>query len=169
MTATGIDRRPARLSRRAAGLAALVALALTGLYSPAGLAVGAAGALVLAAGLLRGGPRGRGAITLGAAGLFAGVLVAGAAGAPALGTLVGATAAVLAWDLGSTAAGVGAQLGRAAETSRLEATHLLASTGVGGLTVAVGYALFRAGTGGLPVTTVVFLALAAALLVGALR
>lgn len=160
-----IDRRPARLSRGLALAAGLVAVATSGAYAWGALWVGTLGLLVLAVGLVRGRDA---AVTLGATGLFVGGVVAGVRGAPAVPVLVAVTASVVAWDAGGTATGVGRQLGRAAETRRLEAVHAGASLAVGAVTAGAGYAVFRTATGGQPAAALLFALLAAALLVVAL-
>lgn len=160
-----VDRRPARSSRGVALAAGLSAVATSGAYAPGALGVGALGVLMLAAGLVRGRDA---AVTLGAAGLVAGAVVAGVRGAPAAPVLVAVTASVVAWDAGGTATSVGRQLGRAADTRRVEAVHAGASIAVGAVTAAVGYAVFQTATGGQPAAALVFALLAAALLVVAL-
>jgi len=162
---TRVDRRP---SRAGAGLTlapALVAALAGGLYTSPGLLLGVAGLLGLGIGLARGS---RTAVTLGGAGLFAGAVLAGVEGAPVGPVLVGAAAAVVAWDVATTAVSVGEQLGRDAETGRLETTHALASAGVGAVTVGLSYGVYLAGAGGRPVAALLFLLVAAVLLVAAL-
>jgi hypothetical protein len=82
--------------------------------------------------------------------------------------LAGVAFAVLAWDAGWNAIGVGAQLGREADTVRLEAAHLAASTAVGVAVLGVGFGLYRVGTGGKPIAVLLLLVIAAVLLVEAL-
>lgn len=162
-----VDRSPARLGRAASVGAGLLALLSVGLYSPPALAVGGAGLILLVVALFR--ERGSdAAVTVGASGLFAGAILAGARGAPVAPVLVSATAAVVAWDVGSSAIGVGEQLGRDADTRRLETVHATASVLVGAVTAGVGYGLYRAGTGGRPVAALALLVVAAVLLVEAL-
>ena len=160
-----VDRRPSRTGAGLALVPALVAALAGGLYTSPGLLVGVAGLLGLAAGLARGS---RTAVTLGASGLFAGAVLAGAEGAPVGPVLVGAAAAVVAWDVATTAVSVGEQLGRDAGTGRLEATRALASVGVGAVTVGLSYGVYLAGAGGRPVAALLFLLVAAVLLVAAL-
>lgn len=160
-----IDRAPAPLSRRFSAVAALVAVASGGFYSWFALAFGILGFCLLVAGLVRGSHR---PVTLGAVGLAVGALVAGIGGAPVPAVLVSVTAAILAWDAGASAIDIGRQLGREAGTTRLEATHVAASTGVGLATAGVGYGLYRAGTGERPVVALVLLLVAAVLLLEAL-
>ncbi len=161
----GIDRSPTRLGRWASTGAGVVALASVGLYSWPALVAGTLGLLLLGVGLVRGT---NGLVDGGAFALIAGGVLAGAEGAPVLPVLVGVVFAVLAWDFGGTAIGVGAQLGREADTVRLEATHLAASTAVGAMVVGVGFGLYRVGTGGQPIATLLLLVIAAVLLVEAL-
>lgn len=160
-----VDRRPARLSRGLAVGAGLVAVAASGAYSWGALGVGGLALLVLGAGLVRGRDA---AVTLGAVGLFAGAVVAGVRGAPAAAVLVATAASVLAWDAGRTATSVGRQLGRAADTRRVEAVRAGGSLVVGLATAGVGYGVFRTATGGQPVAALLFALLAAVLLVVAL-
>jgi hypothetical protein len=162
---TPIDRRPAPLSRWASFLAALVAVGASGLYSYPSLALGVLGLSILSLALWRGSNAG---VTTGAFVIFLGALLTGAWAGPVVPTLVSITGAVLAWDFGITAIGVGAQLGREAETGRLEGVHLAASTGVGVASAGIGYGLYSAGTGGQPVAALIFLLLSAVLLLYAL-
>jgi hypothetical protein len=163
--AVTVDRRPSRTGTALAVLPALVATLAGGLYTWPGLLAGVAGLLGLAAGLARGS---RAAVTLGAAGLFAGIVLAGAEGAPAGPALVGAVAAVVAWDIATTAVSVGEQLGRDAGTRRLEVTRALASAGAGAVTVGLSYGVYLAGAGGRPVAALLLLLVAAVLLTVAL-
>lgn len=160
-----VDRSPARLSGVASVAAGLVALVATGRYSWPALAAGAIGLLILVVGVAQGT---RARVSVGAFGLFGGAILAGAQGAGVLPVLVGVTSAVLAWDAGGSAVGIGAQLGRDADTVRLEAVHLLSSLAVGAVVAGVGYGLYRTATGGQPVAALVLLVVAAVLLVEAL-
>lgn len=75
---------------------------------------------------------------LGAAMLFGAAVLSAPAGAPALVTLAGVAAALVAWDLGETGVDVGSHLGRAVDTRRAEIVHATGSVavGVGGVTLA---------------------------------
>ncbi|MFB6140628.1 MAG: hypothetical protein ABEJ26_09370 [Halosimplex sp.] len=145
--------------------AALVALGASGFYSWPALAVGTLGAILLAVGLVRGADA---AVSLGAFGLFGAGLVAGVRGAPVVPVLVSVAFAVLAWDTGGNAISIGKQLGREADTTRVEAVHVAASGVVGAVTAGLGYGIYRAGTGEQPVAALVFSLVAAVLLVEAL-
>lgn len=160
-----IDRSPARLSRWASLSAAFVALVSSGFYSWPALAAGTIGLLLLAVGLARGT---NAPVTIGASGLFVGAIVAGAQRAPVIPVLVSVTFTVLAWDVGGSAISIGRQLGRDANTMRLEAVHMAASAVVGAIVAGIGYGVYRAGTSEQPVAALVFLVIAAILLVEAL-
>lgn len=162
----GVTGRPAQLSGAVALAAGVLAAGAGGFYSWPALAAGVVGLLLLVAGLVRARD---GVVTLGAAALLACGLVAGVRGAPVPATLASVAAAVVAWDVGRNALGVGRQLGREGDTWRLEVVHAAASAGVAAVTVLVGYGLFRTATGGQPAAALVFLLLAAVLLVEALR
>jgi hypothetical protein len=160
-----VDRRPARASAAAAVGAGLVAAAAAGAYSWGALGVGACALVVLGVGLGRGRAA---AVTAGAGGLVVAVLVAGVRGAPVVPVVGGVAASVVAWDTGRYALGVGRQLGREADTTRVEAVHAGASVAVGLGTAAVGYGVFRTAGGGRPVVALVFTLVAAVALVAAL-
>lgn len=162
---TVVDRRPARISRWLAGFAGVLALVMSGFYSWSALLVGALGAVILCAGLLRGVV---GAVTTGAFGLFIAAILAGVQRAPVLPVLTSITLAVVAWDIGGNAISIGEQLGRDAETTRIEIVHSVASLTVGVVTAGIGYAIYWFGTGGQPVAAVVFLVLGAVLLIATL-
>ncbi|WP_244605525.1 DUF7519 family protein [Halorussus marinus] len=161
-----IDRSPAVLSSALAASAAAISAGASALTSTIGLGFGAAGFVLVAIGLARGWRR---AVGLGASGLLVGALAGGVlTGAPFL-LLPGVIAAVLAWDFGEQAINVGEQLGRAADTAQLEATHAAASTVVGAGAGGLGYAIYLGSSGGQPVTALVFLLLGAVALTSALR
>lgn len=162
---TVVNRRPARISRWLSGFAGVLALVMSGFYSWPALLVGALGAVILYAGLLRGMT---GAVTTGAFGLFIAAILAGVQRAPVLPVLTSVTLAVVAWDIGGNAISIGEQLGRDAETTRIEIVHSVASLTVGVVTAGIGYAIYWVGTGGQPVAAVVFLVLGAVLLIATL-
>jgi hypothetical protein len=161
-----IDRSPARLSSALAVTAAALAAGTSALTTSLGLVVAVAGFLVVGVGVGWGSRR---AVTLGAAALLVAALFGGlVSGAPYL-LLPGVIATVLAWDLGEQAINVGEQLGRGADTTRLEVTHAAGSTVVGVGAGALGYGVYLVASGGQPVTALVFLLLAAVVLTSALR
>lgn len=161
-----IRRAPSSGARWGAILAGLVALGTSGFYSWPALVVGGLGFAVLAIGLLRGSNAN---VTGGAFGLFVAAVLAGVGAGPIGPVLVSVIAAVLAWDYGGTAISIGNQLGTEAETGRIEAVHMGGSALVGTVTAGVGYGLYWAGSGGKPVTALVFFVLAAVFLVQSLR
>lgn len=161
-----ISRSPSQGCQLGALVMGVLSLGASGYYSWPALVVGTAGFGLLAVGLLRGS---NGNVTVGAFGLFVAAITSGAGGAPIGPVLLSVITAVLAWDYGGTAISIGRQLGTEARTGRIEAVHMGASALVGISTAGVGYGLYWAGSGGQPITAVVFLVLAAVFLVLALR
>lgn len=160
-----IDRSPAVVSTTLAVGAGVVSLLGSALGSLAGVPPAAVGLLVLGVGLVRGSRR---ILTAGAGLLFVGVLLAGASGAGPEPLVVGTLGAVLAWDVGENGIGVGAQLGREADTRRVELVHAASSLAVGAVTAALGYGVYLAAASGQPLTALVFLLFGAVLLVSVL-
>ena len=130
---TAIDRGPTRLSSGVAVAAAVVGFLLSGPYSWVALAAGGLGVFLVVAGVVGGR---HAAVTAGCAGLVVGSIAAAQAGTPALFGLGSAVAALVAWDAGGTAIDLGAQLGRDAETTRLELVHAGSTALVGVVTAA---------------------------------
>lgn len=160
-----IERKPATVSRQLGTAAAVVAVAAAARYSLGGAAAGLLGLAVFLAGVVVGTRR---AVSIGAAGLLSGVLYAGVVGAHPVALLVGVGASVFAWDAGGTAIDLGAQLGREADTVKLEAVHAAGSLVVGTAAAAVGYAVFLTAAGGQPVAALFLLLLAGVLLLSTL-
>ncbi|WP_458188591.1 DUF7519 family protein [Haladaptatus sp. NG-WS-4] len=163
---TEIDRSPARVSQLLAIIAGSVALGASTLVGGVGALVGLLGLLFVALGVVRGS---RGGVTVGSFVLLLGVLAGGLVSAPPELLLPGAMATVLAWDFGEQAINVGEQLGREADTQTLEFTHAAASTVVAVSAGGVGYGIYLVGSGGQPMTALVFLLIAAVALTSALR
>ena len=161
-----VERSPARLGSWLAVGAGLVAVATSGIYSLSALAVGGAGVLLLVVGVVRGTQNG---VTMGAATMFGGIVVASVQGAPVAATLVGTVAVVFAWDVAGTAITIGDQLGRAVDTSRIEVVHASTSALVGVLAATLGYGIYVTATGGQPLVALAFLLLATVLLLATLR
>lgn len=162
---TTVDRRPAGLSSWVSALAGSFAFVMIGFYSWPALVIGAIGVIVLWAGLVRGTIS---TVTTGAFGLFIAAVIAGTQSAPLLPTLASIVLTVVAWDTGGNAISIGEQLGRSADTIRIEVVHGFASLTVGTVTAGVGYAIYRFSAGGQPVAAVVFLLLGAVLLIATL-
>lgn len=161
-----IDRGPAQLSSVVAGCIGIISFGVSAFYSWPALGIGAVGLVLVFVGLVRGLYS---TVTIGAFGLFVAAILAGIQSTAAGPVLVSVTAAVLAWDIGSNAISIGAQLGREADTRRLETVHVLASTGVGVITSSIGYGLYLTGTSDQPITALFFLLIAAFLLLESLR
>jgi hypothetical protein len=155
---------PSRTGTALAALVGLVAVVTQAAGGPA-VAVGGVGLLSLVGGLRLGVER---AVSLGAVGLFAGVLVAGAVGAPAELLLVSAAASVVAWDVASQSVSLGEQVGRAADTARAELVHAAGSALVATAAVAAAYVVFRVLPGG-PVLALALCLLGGILIASVLR
>lgn len=166
MTGFEITRRPSRRSTVVSVVAGTVAAGVSAVGGVLPATVVAAGVTVLAAGVWIARHR---LVDLGGFVAFLGVVAAALTGASALPVVAGTAATVVAWDAGGNAVSLGRQLGREADTVRVEALHALASAAVGVLGAAVGFVLFRVGPTRQPVTTLFVLLLAAAVLVVALN
>ena len=162
---TGIDRSPTRTGSAIAVAAALVALVVAGGFSWAGLALGGVGVLAVVTGLTL---ARHDAVTTGGGLLLLAVIVAGLQGAPVPALLVGAVAAVVAFDSAGTAIDLGAQLGRGASTRRLEFVHTGGTVLVGTVTAGLGWAVVQLSVGSTPLTAPVLLLVAALAVAGAL-
>lgn len=166
MTGTEITRRPAaRSALLAGGIGAVgtVASAASGAVPVLGTT---AGVTVLMVGTVTGRKT---VLDAGAFLAFLGVVFAAANGAPATAVLLGTVAAVVAWDVGGNAVSLAGQLGREADTVRVETLHATTSAAIGIAAAVAGYVLFRLGPTGQPVTTLFVLLVGATLLVLALN
>lgn len=160
MTDGRLTRRPATASSVMSATAAVVAVLATATTSIGGLGAGLVGAVVLIVALVRGY---RSLLDVGCLVLFVGVVVGGLEGGTVEVALVGTVATVVAWDVGQAGIDVGDQLGREAETTRLELVHVVSSVLVGTGTVAVAYAVYAVAADRQPVAAVVLLLVAATL------
>ena len=135
------------------------------------LVPGMLGVLVLAFGVVPvAGTGSRALVKLGTATVFAAVVVSGVFQSVSVSTLLLAgVAAVVAWDAGENAINVGEQLGRAADTSRVELLHVGASAAVGALAVLSGTLVRDVGASSLSLPALATLLVAAVLLVAALH
>lgn len=133
------DGRPTVVGSALSLLVGVVAVGAT-LAGGTAAVVGVTGLGMLALGLRRGDTR---VLTLGAAVLFGGVLLAGIFGAPPEPTLLAAAATVVAWDVGEHAVGLGAQVGRHAETGRAELVHAAGSALVASTAAATAFLAFQ--------------------------
>ena len=163
---TEITRRPPVAGVSLALAAAALGFAGVGVASAGALAPAGVGVLVLAVGLFRASRR---VVTLGATALFVGVLYAGARGGATEPILLGALGTVVSWDAAEYAIGVGEQLGRGADTTRLTLVHSATTLAVGVVGTAVVYAVSHSVGGGQPVAALVLLLFGVVALVAALR
>jgi hypothetical protein len=161
-----VVNRPARLSATLAISAAVGGTLLAGTASGAGLAVGLLGVLALAVGVGVGSAT---AVGFGAAGTFLAVVAAGLAGGSVPVVVGGTLGAVLTWDLGEHAVTLGEQVGANVPTWSGELGHALSSVAVGGAAAVGVVVVYRTATAGLSTGALVVLAIAAVLLMAALR
>lgn len=161
------------LSQRPAGRSAIVPAVVGSFAVVASAAAGILAALVtvggivvLVAGVLSASHR---IVDAGGFVALLGFLVGALGDASAVPVVLGVTAAVVAWDAAGNAVSLGRQLGRGADTVRVEALHVLTSAAVGLGGAVLGLLLFGVGPTRQPVTTLFVLVLAAAALVAALN
>lgn len=159
---TEIARRPTVASSVAAAVAVLVAVLAAGSQAASALGFAAVGGLVFAVGLALGRHR---AVDVGALVVLFGIVAGGLEATAVEPMIVAAVALVVAWDLANGAIALGNQLGREAETRRLEAVRASSSLLVGLLSGTVGYAAYVFGGSGQPVAAVALLVVAAVLIV----
>lgn len=142
---TDLRREPTRLASLAAFACGLGALGTLLAGSAPSVALGAAGLAIFGWGVRRDRLLG---LDLGPFVLFVGVLQAGVRTGSVELALAGTAFAVLTWDFGHTARDLGHQLGRDAETTRLEIVRILASVGTAIGTATLGYTIYLVGLGG---------------------
>lgn len=160
-----ITRKPATVSSTLSIVAAATTVLLAIVVSLPGAAAGILGLTVLATGVAYGY---RGLVDAGGLGLLLSTILVGFASIEYV-ALLSAVSTVVAWDVGNNAIDVGEQLGREAETQRIELLHAGSTTVVGLLTAGVSYAIYQTASSGQPVTAVFFLLLAALALISSLR
>ena len=161
-----LSRRPARRSAAVPAVVGSFAVAASAAAGVLAAAVTVAGVGVLVTGVLTGSHR---IVDGGGFVAFLGLVVGALADASAASVVLGVTASVVAWDAGTNAVSLGRQLGRGADTLRVEALHALTSAGVGIAGAVAGLVLFAVGPTRQPVTTLFVLLLAGAALVAALN
>jgi hypothetical protein len=147
VSTSGIDNQePRHFDYRPTTIASALALIIGTIAVGASLAGGSAALVALAGlgtamfGLRRGESR---LITLGAAVLFGGVLLAGVFGAPPEPTLLAAAATVVSWDAAQHAVDLGQQIGRQASTERAELVHIAGSALVAITAASVAFLVFQ--------------------------
>lgn len=133
---TGFEIGPPAPGLPATLVPAAVAVVAAGVVLTAGV-VAAVGTVAMGVGVSRGS---RWIHTTGAGLAFGGVLLAGARGAPSVLVVVGAAAALLAWDAGEHAVGLAHQVGADADARRNLLVHVGATA-----TAACGIALLAGG------------------------
>lgn len=163
-----IDHRPTKASSIAAVLAAVIASLTSAPFALLAAPLGFGGAVIIAAGLFTGDGN-RAWVTIGAAGLFLSVLIAGTFGTPPELLLFSMAATILAWNFGQNAIGLGDQLGRHSKTRRNEIVHASVSVIVAIVVAGFGYVVFAAAAGGQPLAALGLMLLGAVILTWAIR
>jgi hypothetical protein len=166
VTGYELVRRPSRQSVVIAGVAGSFAVAASVPGGPTATAIALAGVVIVLAGVWRGRHR---IVDGGALATFGGVVTAALSGAGAVPVVFGSVAAVVAWDSATNSVTLGEQVGRGADTGRVEVLHALFCGAVGVAGGGLAFVLFRVGPTRQPVTTLFVLLLAAAVLVVALN
>lgn len=160
--AVDVDRSPTRLGSAVALGAALLVVAVAAVH-PVSLTAAGLGVAVLAAGLLGEGSRRR--VSIGAGATLVGALLAGGLAPVPAGLLLPAVAAALvAWDVGQNAVGLGQQIGAGPRSGRAELLHVMASLAAATVVSGLSYAVYRLVGGGSPVTAIALLVGGAVLL-----
>jgi hypothetical protein len=145
----------------------VIAVGASGFYSVPALVLGVLGLGGIAIGVF--GLDHRGVVTVGSFMIFLCVLISGVEGnTPGL-LLVSMIGTILSLDLGQNAVSVGRQLSTDTFTRRGEFVHAAASTVVGALVGGVAYGIYFVAEDGQPAPALVFLVLAALLLVWSFR
>jgi len=140
---TAFDDGPARLS---VGLSICLAVAAAlVLPVPVAVAIGFVGAALLNAGALLGAVR---IVGYGTAVLLFAVVLAGLQGSGPVPLVASTLFALLAWDASRYGIRIGRQLGRGADTARVELAHTAMSTAVGATGAGLGYAAYRVADAG---------------------
>lgn len=160
-----VTRAPTRLSRRLALVAAVTVTLLAGVASLPALVLGLTGAVTLWGATLDGR---QGLVDAGGVVLLLTTVVAGTAATVPV-TLACTVGTVVAWDVATNAVELGEQMGREADTTRAEVTHVLATTGVGVVLAAASYGVYALSGGGQPAGAVIALLVGALALLSALR
>lgn len=163
---TEVTRKPPAVSSSLAVLSAGVSLAAVALGAATALPASVLGCVLVGAGVALPSRR---AATLGGAALFVGVVAAGVLGGGPAPVVLGLVGAVVAWDVAEHAVGVGEQLGRETDTTRVELVHAAASLLVGVVAAGVAYAAYALAAGGRPATALVLLLFGSVAILTALR
>jgi hypothetical protein len=159
------DRGPTRFAGAVASLAAALVVLAVAVSLPAGVVAGAGTALV-GLGAVIGYGR---AVDLGCLLLVVAVGWAGLLGLRPVPLVTAAAAAALAWEASRTARGLGATVGRATATTRVEAVRLVSAATALFATALFAVGLFRATGRGVPAAVPLLLVGAAVLAVALVR
>ncbi len=151
-----LNQRPTSIASTVALFAVLGGVLSTVIDPIPGTVVGTLGIVLFSAGLARGSRR---ILDLGAFVCVVGVGLSAVAAPPAW-PLVGTISLVVAWDLGGAGIRLGRQLGRDADTIRLELWYVLSSVTVGLTTGGLAYGIYVVSARGLTLDALVVILLA---------
>ncbi len=165
--AVEVEHSPTRVSSILAVVAAFLAVISSGLLSVLALLFGFIGLVGVAAGLFV--MESKRAVLISTGLIFVAVLMSGVQGNTPPFLIFSAIATILAFDLGQNAFSVGTQMSDTTRTQRGELVHAAASLIVGVVVAIFAYVIYLVGPGGRPASGLVFILLAAVLLVWAIR
>ncbi|WP_436924438.1 DUF7519 family protein [Halosimplex amylolyticum] len=165
--AVEVTHAPARFSSILSVAAALLAVAITGLFAPLSAPIGLFGLAGVAAGLFVFESE---RLTIAGTGIvFVGVIVCGFfASVPEI-LLFASLATIISFDLGSNAFSVGRQLSEQTDTQRGESVHAAATVFVGVVAAGLSYGIYLVPSGALTVPALALLLLAALFLIWSIR
>lgn len=159
------DARPPSLAVAPAAVAAALVVLPVAAGSTVGLVLAGPGVAAVVYGAHT---ATRSYVTLGGALAFLGVAVAAASGLPTALALPAGVAALVAYDTGEHAVGLGVDVGADATVTQSVAVHTAGSVAVASLAAGLGYAVYQFGPTSLPVTGLLALLFASVFLAYAL-
>lgn len=163
-----VDHEPARASSIIAIVAGLIAALTSAPFALLAIPFGFGGFLMLAAGLFI--SESRAWVTVGAAGIFSGGLVASATGGLTVELmLLSIIGIMVAWDVGQNAISLGEQLTSQTITRRTELVHAGVTALLASVIAGAAYGIYIVGTGGYPEQALALLILGAVVLMWAIR
>lgn len=136
---TDLDRRPSRFGAALAAGAGLVAVAGLAAFRPVAGLVAGVGLVALVAGVVVSSRR---LVTAWLVLAWLGAVVGATGPLPPAATGLVVLGAVVAWDAGQRAVGLGRALTRPAATARAETVHASATAAVGAATLGVAYGVY---------------------------
>ncbi|QLH82006.1 DUF7519 family protein [Halosimplex pelagicum] len=162
-----LDRSPTSVSRGVSIIAAFVAVATSAPFSFMAMPFSFGGLAMVGYGLFV--TETRRWLSIGVAGIFAGVLISGSYGTAGELLLLSLIGTIVAWDVGENAISLGEQIGSQTRTRRTEVVHASASALVGVLAGGFGYLAYQVSSSGYPAAALVLLLVGAVVLLWTIR